>query len=178
MKYIPITWQKFEKDAISLAKKIRDEYGRIDEIVAISRGGIILARILSDILDVKISYITIESYQQFQQEKQPIVTQESSRKFNGEKILLVDELADSGATFLKAVTYLKKFPIKSLITCALYTKPHTKYFPHFYHTKLDGWIIFPYELRETKAAFIEKFGLEKTKVQMKKLGITDWSTIH
>lgn len=177
MKYIPISWEQFEKDAIILAKKIRDEYGKIDEIVAISRGGLVLGRILSDILDIPISFITLTSYRGFERKKELILTQESPRKFNGEKILLIDELAESGQTFLHALAYLKKLPIKSVVTASLYIKPQTKYTPHFYIKKLDGWIILPYELRETKAAFIEKFGWQEAKKVLKKLNIPDWSTI-
>ncbi len=177
MKFIPISWQQYEKDAISLAKKIQDEYGRIDEIIAIARGGVVLSRILSDILDAKISFITIESYKNFEQKKDPVITQLVSKEFKGEKVLLIDELADTGATFLRAVEYLKKLPIKTIITAAPYIKPTTKYIPHFYVKKLDGWIILPYELRETKAAFIAEFGLEKAKKLLKKLKITDWSSI-
>lgn len=177
MKYIPISWQQFEKDTVSLAKKIRDEYGTIDEIIAISRGGIVVGRILSDILDAKISFITIESYKNFEQQKDPVVTQLLSKKLTGEKILLVDELADSGKTFLRALSYLKSAHIVNVITASPYIKPHSKYTPHFYTKSLDGWVILPYELKETKMAFIEKLGLEKAKMQLKKLKITDWSEL-
>ncbi|HSD98087.1 MAG TPA: phosphoribosyltransferase family protein [Patescibacteria group bacterium] len=176
-KFIPISWQRYEKDAISLAKKIRDEYGRIDEIIAIARGGIVLSRILSDILDARISFITIESYKNFDQQKTPVITHLLSKKFTNEKILLVDELADSGATFLRATAYLKESNVMSFITASLYIKPRTKYVPHFYEEQLNGWIILPYELRETKAAFIEKFGLQEAKKKLRQLGIVDWSTI-
>lgn len=180
MKFIPISWQQLEKDTIHLAKKVRDEYGKIDEIVAISRGGIVIGRILSDILEAKISFITIESYQGFKQGKEPVVTQEldsGQARMTGKKILLVDELAESGETFIKGLEYIKKLPIKSVITACLYIKPKTKYIPHFYTKKHDGWIILPYELRETKAALIEELGLQKAKMQLKKLGITDWSDV-
>ncbi len=175
--YIPITWQQFAKDAVCLAKKIQNEYGRVDEIVAISRGGIVLGRILSDILEANISFITMLSYEGLKQTKRVQITRETPRKFNNEKILLVDELADSGKTFITAVNYLKKLPVKTIITASLYIKPKTKYVPHVYIKRLDGWIILPYELKETKAAFIEQFGLEGAKKKLKQLGVLDWSSI-
>lgn len=176
-KFIPISWQQFEKDAIQLAKKIQEEYGRIDEIVAIARGGIVLARILSDILDAKISFLTIASYNHFSKTQEPTIQQPLTKQFAGERILLVDELVESGATLQKGIEYLQKMPIKSLITACLYVKPKTTYTPHFLIKKLDGWIILPYELRETKATFIEKVGFEKAKKKLKELSITDWSEI-
>src|SRR5579872_391538 len=135
MKYIPISWQNYEKDAIHLAKKIQDEYGRIDEIVAISRGGIVLSRILSDILEAKISFITIESYNGFQQVKEPKITQGLDpslmlRMTKQKKVLFIDELAESGKTFIAGLTYLKKLPISSIVTACLYIKPKTTYIPH------------------------------------------------
>ncbi len=173
MIFTRITWDQLEKDTIALAKKIGKQ--NIDEIVSISRGGMVVARILSDLLDLPISHIAIESYADLHQAKEPIVTQVSPREFKGETILLVDELADSGKTFLRGISYLKELPIKSILTAAPYIKPHTVYKPDYFVDTLDSWIIFPYELKETKEAFTKEFGTKKkAEEKMKELGFADW----
>jgi len=40
---------------------------------------------------------------------------------------------------------------------------------------LDKWIVFPYDIRETKEAFIKQFGSEKKAIKkMKELGFEEW----
>lgn len=173
--FIPITWSQLHTDTIALAKKIQQEKIKLDEIVSISRGGMVVSRMLSDILGLPISHIAIESYEDLKQGKEPILTQVSPRQFKGEVILLVDELSDSGKTFVKGIEYINSLPVGGVYSAAPYIKPHTKYLPDFYIKSLDGWLIFPYEIAETKQAFIHEFGSEaKALKKMKELGIKDW----
>lgn len=173
MNFTKITWEQLEKDCITLAKKIGST--TLDEIISISRGGMVVSRMLSDLLDLPISHIAIESYADLSQVKEPIVTQVSPREFKGENILLVDELSDSGKTFIRGLSYLKELPISHAYTAAPYVKPHTLHKPDFFVEELDSWIILPYELRETYEAFIKEFGsASAAKEKMEELGFKDW----
>ena len=173
MEFTKLSWQELERDCLQLAKKINRT--EIDEIISISRGGMVVARMLSDFLHLPISHIAIESYTDLQQQKEPIISQVSSREFKGEKILLVDELADSGKTFLRGVSYLKELPITQVYTAAPYYKSHSVHIPDFTVKKMDSWIIFPYEVRETQDAFVKLFGsYEKAIEQMKSVGFEEW----
>lgn len=171
MKFTKISWQKLEKDCIALAHKINGT--KIDEIISISRGGNVVSRLLSDLLNLPISHITIESYADLSQVKEPIVTQISPREFKGENILLIDELSDSGKTFLRGLSYLKELPISNVYTASPYYKPHTKYIPDFWVEEIDGWIILPYEIRETQEAFAKEFG-KNAKKKLKEVGFEEW----
>ena len=173
MDFTKISWQDLEKDCIDLAAKIKDT--KIDEIISISRGGMVVSRILSDLLDLPISHIAIESYADMQQTKEPVVTQVSSREFKGETILLVDEVSDTGKTYERAMSYLQTLPISKVYTASPYIKPHTTFVPDFYVKSLDTWIVFPYDIRETKEAFVKEFGSrEKAIEKMKELGFVEW----
>lgn len=176
MEFTIITWEQLEKDCIALAKKIKDQQIQYDEIVCISRGGLVVSRILSDLLDLKISNITIESYHNALQEKEPIVTHCLPENYKNETILLVDEVSDTGKTFERALSYLKTLPIKKVYTVAPYIKSHTKFIPDFWQVKLDSWIIYPYELRETKETFFSMFSKEEAEKKLEELGITVIST--
>lgn len=173
MDFTKLTWQGLEKDCIDLAKKIKET--KIDEIISISRGGMVASRILSDLLDLPISHIAIESYADLQQIQEPVVTQVSPREFKGETILLVDEVSDTGKTFERALSYLQTLPIAKVYTASPYIKPHTIFTPNFYVKNLDTWIVFPYDIRETKEAFIKEFGTEEKALQkMRELGFREW----
>lgn len=173
MDFTKLSWQDLEKDCIALAKKVKDT--KIEEIISISRGGMVVSRMLSDFLHLPISHIAIESYADLQQVKEPVVTQVSSREFKGETILLVDELSDSGKTFGRGLRYLEGLPIAKVYTAAPYYKSHTIHVPDFTARKIDGWIIFPYEVHETKEAFTKEFGSEDQALEkMKELGFAEW----
>lgn len=173
MDFTKLSWQDLEKDTIDLAQKIKNK--KIDEIISISRGGMVVSRILSDLLNLPISHIAIESYADMKQTQEPMVTQVSSRAFKGETILLVDEVSDTGKTYIRATSYLENLPIKKVYTASPYIKPHTKHVPDFWVKSLDSWIVFPYDIRETKEAFIREFGThEKAIEKMRAIGFEEW----
>ena len=173
MKFRVVSWTNLEKDCLLLAKKIRKSGKHFDEIVSITRGGMVVARILSDLLELPISHIAIQSYKQLTSKK-PVITQFSPRIFDGESILLVDELSDTGKTFKRAVEYMQSLPIGDFVTAALYIKPQTTFIPDFWVENIDAWIIFPYELAETKRSFIKEFGKKAGLTKLKDLHIPDW----
>jgi hypoxanthine phosphoribosyltransferase len=171
--FVKITWQKLEKDCINLSSKLKEK--KLDRIVAISRGGLVVARIFSDLLSIPISHITIESYKDLKQDKKPIITELPSRIFHNQTILIVDEISDSGRTFERALGYFQRFENIKIYTLAPYIKPNTKYIPHYYKEKIDGWIIFPYEIQETTTALLKLFkNKNKAMNQLLKIGFHKW----
>jgi len=175
MNFCKISWQKYEKDCIALADKVKKAGVKIDYIVVISRGGLVAGRILADLLDVPVSHITISSYLDLKKQKNIKITEVPSRTFTEENILLVDEISDSGRTFVRATSYFQKFPKCKIYTLAIYIKPITKPLPDFYQEMIEGWVIFPYEIKETKDAFIKMFKNEKTATKkMLEVGFEEW----
>jgi uncharacterized protein len=170
-----ISWENFHTSSFQLAEKIRSSGEKFDTIVAISRGGLVLARILSDFLDLPIYNIAIESYVEINKAKEPKVTQDiGSADINNKKILLVDEICDSGKTFERAIEYLYSIGVsesltnhgegevepRSIHSACLVLKSHSSFQPDFYEDKIDKWVVFPYEVRETIAELKDKFTVE------------------
>lgn len=173
MKFYKISWQQYEKECLKLARKIK--HIKFDKIVAISRGGLVVARIFSDLLSTPISHITIESYRDLRQKKHTLITETPSTNFNQQRILIVDEIADSGRTLKRAISYFKNFLTKRVYTLALFVKSHTKPLPHFWSKKIDAWIIFPYEVRETYEAFMKLFKSKgKVREKLLEVGFEKW----
>lgn len=166
-----------QKTALPWLKKIKDlpQTQRVDKIVAISRGGLVAARIFSDLLNIPVSQITISSYENLKQEKEPVIEEVPSRSFQKETILLVDEISETGKTFDRAIGYFKHLPVKKIYTLAPYVKSKTPRMPDFWLEKIDAWIIFPYEIRETYASFLKIFNdKEKTRRKMLNVGFEEW----
>lgn len=171
--FVKISWQQFEKDCIVLSNKLKTL--KIDKIVAISRGGLVVARILSDLLNISISHITISSYEDLKQQKIPRISETPSANFDNQTILIADEVSDTGHTFKRALAYFDNFSIKKIYTLAPYIKPKTTFIPDFYYSSIDAWIIFPYELKETADAFVKMFqDKEHAKKKLKEVGFEDW----
>lgn len=154
-KFHKVSWDKLHNDCLLLAKKIRAF--KFDQIIAISRGGLVWARVFSDLLSIPISHITIESYKNLKQQKEPTITDVPTKSFKNKTILIVDEISDSGKTFKRALSYFKNLHVRKIYTLTPYIKSHTSPLPNFWLNKIDAWIIFPYELRETADAFKKLF---------------------
>lgn len=175
LKFQKISWKEFERNCFKLAHRIKTLPDKIDTIVAISRGGLVPARILSDLLSMYISHITISSYNDLKQKKETVITESPSRSFRNETILLVDEVSDSGKTFKRALSYFSNFHIKKIYTLAPYLKPKSKFVPDFWAVKSPDWFIFPYELKETVNAFKKMYKTEKLVIKkLQDVGYTNW----
>jgi uncharacterized protein len=175
MRFFKLSWQQFYKDCLFLGKKIQESKVKINRLIAISRGGLIPARILSDFLKLPISNIVISSYTNLKQLKEPEIIEVSEIDLKDKSILIVDEVSDTGKTFIRALKYFQEKPVKNIITCAPYIKPKTKFFPNFYQKIIDSWIVFPYDLRETYEAFLkEEKNKEKAIEKMKKVGFSSF----
>jgi len=175
MNFIKISWEKYQKNCIVLAKKIQNSRLKINRIVVISRGGLVAGRILSDLLKLPISHITVSSYTDLKQKKDIKITEVPKKIFSNEALLLVDEISDSGRTFKRASSYFLEFSHCKIYTLALYIKPKTQPKPDFYLDSINGWVIFPYEVKETCDAFIKIFrSSAKAKKKMLEIGFKDW----
>ncbi len=163
IKFLNVTWIDFEDDCIALSKKIRDI--KIDKIIAISRGGLVASRILSDLLTVKISHISISSYKNLKQDNEPTINDVPNENLTGKSLLIVDDVSDTGKTLKRAIKYFKDLNVGTVYTAAPYIKPYTIQVPDFWVKKTKSWIIFPYEIKETAYAFLKIF---KTKEKVAK----------
>lgn len=170
-----LSWLQMHRDCLELYQdKVRGT--NIDIIVSVVRGGAIVARIFSGLLDATpISNITLTSYQGIQKLSKPIITEEPTRNFQGKQVLIVDEVSDTGATFDIVVPYFQKKKAKNIYTLAPYIKPHTSFIPDFWQRNIDAWIVFPYEIRETYEGFIKLLGSQKhAQEKMLEIGFHQW----
>jgi hypothetical protein len=170
--FLFISWPEFHDLCFKLAKKVLGRSEKFDRIVCISRGGLVVARILSDYLDLPISNFTIVSYVTLGETGEPKIVEELGVKIRNERILLVDEIADNGSTLGLAVSYLKKFSPKKLMTLVPIIKPWSKPKPSFWQKMTERWVVFPYEIKETMTELVgiyKRQGLSKKEIRDKVL---------
>lgn len=148
--YEVLTWPEVGQHCFSLAKKIIESGEEFDRIVALARGGVSIAQSIGDLLGIKpISVIRSELYTGINSTaKTPIITESLSASIKNERILLIDDLADSGESLLFATQYLHAHGPAVIKTATLASKPWTKLEPDYYVFTSKAWIIFPWETRE------------------------------
>lgn len=173
-KFLKVTWSDFINLSFDLGQKIQ-RAANPDLIVAIARGGLTLSQLLSDQLSLPIASFTVQSYRDLKQVKKPDISFGVGGEIRGKKILLVDDVCDTGKTFVRGVAYLQELGAKKedITTASLHHKPHAEYTPDFYVSKTDKWVIYPYEVRETITTLSSLWQKEgATNEEMKKRFLT------
>lgn len=138
--------------ALQLAKQIVTDGFTPDLIVAIARGGYQPARLLSDHLDLfDLDCIRIEHYQGIHKRPQARVRYPLAAEINGRRVLLVDDVSDSGDTFDVALAHLEqKGRAAAVRTAVLHHKTSSSYRPHYFAAEVQEWrwIIYPWAVLE------------------------------
>ena len=152
-----ITFDQYTKIVEKLAIEINNNY-KPTVLVGIMRGAAPILDILSRILKLPIAYIVIQSYSgKGMEDKQgqlmfarEISSLAENKDFN--KVLLVDDLSDTGVTLNKSIDWLKKYPplqgnINEIRTAVLWKKKVSTFEPDYCAQKLDSnpWIVQPFE---------------------------------
>jgi hypoxanthine phosphoribosyltransferase len=152
------SWNQIHKMLINQSEKILADNYKPDIIIAITRGGWIPARVLSDLLEAhNLTTIGIEFYLDISKtRKKPILTQELSTPISGKKILLVDDVADTGESLQLAKKHILNKDKADLIISTLYKKPQSVIEPDYYEKTTKQWIIFPWEIKETAKKIWDK----------------------
>ena len=149
MRFERPSWSDIERMCEQLARKIKKSGFEPDLIVGIARGGWVPARILSDIFNNKnIASIGVVFYKGVgATAEKPKLTHGLPVKVNGKKILLVDDVSDTGESLIFAKKTIKG--AKEVKVATLHMKPWSKFKPDFYVKTTNAWLIYPWEKRET-----------------------------
>jgi hypoxanthine phosphoribosyltransferase len=153
------SWEQIYAMLLDLARKIQDDKFNPDAIVGVSRGGWTPARVLSDLLEnPKIANVKAEFYLGVAQtKKEPMITQSVSVNVKGKRVLVVDDVSDTGRSLCLVKTHLLEQGAKTLKIATLYYKPWSITKPDYYEKTTRDWVIFPWERKETFRKVVEKF---------------------
>jgi xanthine phosphoribosyltransferase len=146
-KAFPVSWDQFHRDARALAWRLAGS-GPFDAMVSITRGGLVPAAIVARELGLRvIETVCIASYHEYKTQGGLHVLKglgEELRKFGeGESVLVVDDLVDTGATFKIVRDLLPKAHFATV-----YAKPQGRPLVDTFITEVsqDTWIYFPWDL--------------------------------
>lgn len=152
------TWNQIYEMLLDLAERIRKNGFKADLIVGVSRGGWPPARVLSDLLDnPNLANVKAEFYLGVAETKvEPTLTQPVSVAVAGKKVLVVDEVADTGKSLKLVKKHVFKQGACEVKIATVYYKPWSAVVPDYYGKETSRWIVFPWEIKETIRKVVKK----------------------
>ena len=146
--YRYVSWPEYGNLAEALAEKVRSGGRKFDLVIGIARGGMPVAMVVSDRLDVRIDFINVKSYVGIGERGIPKILSTLTEDIRGKNVLVVDDLVDQGDTMRVVGEYLSEQDPEHLEVAVLFKKPWTRIEPDYYLEVVDRWIVFPFELSE------------------------------
>jgi hypoxanthine phosphoribosyltransferase len=154
---LTISWEQYNTLVERLALAVYESGWRFDQIICIARGGLRVGDVLSRIYEVPLAILSTHSYtaEGGTVRGQLVIAEHMTMTAPrlGERVLLVDDMVDSGHT-LQAVfkTLPERFPhIAAIRTAVLWYKGHSVFRPDYYvdHLPESPWIYQPFEVYDT-----------------------------
>ena len=146
-KSFPVTWDQFHRDSRALAWRLAS-IGPFDAVVAIARGGLVPAAIVARELNIRtVETVAVKSYDHQNKGEikvlKPMAQAILDVAKRGGKVLIVDDLVDTGAT-----ARIVRDMLPGAHFATVYAKPKGREMVDTFITEVsqDTWIFFPWDL--------------------------------
>jgi len=151
-KHLYVSWDEYHLLTERLALKVHASGWQFDQILCLARGGMRPGDVLSRVFDKPLGIMSTSSYRaeagtiQGRLDMAKYITMPKGDLAG--RVLLVDDLADSGVTLKAVVERLRGMPaISELRSAVIWTKKVSAYTPDYYCEMLETspWIHQPFE---------------------------------
>ncbi len=144
-KSFPVSWEQFHRDSKALAWRLNGS-GPFRAMVAITRGGMVPAAIVARELGIRvIETVCVASYDYDRQGELSVLKSVSAELLagDGEGVLIIDDLVDTGATARAVRAMLPKAHFATV-----YAKPEGRPLVDTFITEVsqDTWIYLPWDM--------------------------------
>jgi len=102
MKKVYYTWQQVESQTQEILRQIQHDAWRPDYVVGLTRGGLVPANLISQYLEVRMETLKVSLRDDTSAQESNLWMAEDA--YEGSKILIIDDINDSGAT----LNYIKQ----------------------------------------------------------------------
>lgn len=156
-------WRAVDRLVARLALRILEAGSVPDRIVALARGGWVPARLLADHLGVMaLSSLRVTHYRGMERLNAPCLAEPLAADVSGERVLVVDDLADTGGSVRVALAHLEGLGAAEVRTAALHRKPGAAFDPDFVaaRPRRCRWVAYPWARQEDLAALVQRLGLK------------------
>ncbi len=152
-----VTWADYYRKIEQLAVQIYRSDWQFNQIVCIAKGGLRIGDTLARLYDLPLAILSAASYGGAGNQVRGRVTFARDLTMStanlGDRVLLIDDLVDSGVTLARTVDWLKHhygFYIQEIRTAVLWYKQCSVIQPDFYvdYLAANPWIHQPFECYE------------------------------
>lgn len=143
-----LTWPLFGQASRELAQTIVDDRWTPDVVVAVARGGLLPAGAVAYALGIKaMGTMNVEFYTDVAQtleEPRLLDPAMDTSSLRDQRVLVVDDVADSGKTLAKVMEMFAEFPGVEARSAVIYHKPRSVMKPDYVWKMTEKWIMFPW----------------------------------
>jgi hypoxanthine phosphoribosyltransferase len=157
-----VSWDEIVEWSLGLGKVIESSGWTPDMVVAVARGGYVPARLLCDYLGIT-DLVSLQSQHWVEAAKaaqKAIIRNAYSIEARGLKVLVVDDIVDTGETLALARDFIRaEWKPEDVRTAALqWISPIAKFKPDYYYIEVKDWTWFqyPWTRLEDLTQFIER----------------------
>jgi len=137
----PYSYEEFIKDIPLIGEDLLNE--NFDAIVGVARGGLTFAHFLSQLLNQRNLYTINSIHYEDTKKLEDIEIFNTPNLKDHEKVIVVDDIVDSGDTLDEILTHLKKeFPNIEFQSASIFYKSTAKISPNYYLHEAKDWIDF------------------------------------
>jgi hypoxanthine phosphoribosyltransferase len=113
---------------------------------------------MSDLLgNPNLANVKVEFYLGVAETKgEPILTQPVSVEVKGKRVLVVDEVADTGKSLKLIKQHITEKGASEVKIATVYYKPWSTVKPDYYERETNRWVVFPWEIKETIQKIVKK----------------------
>lgn len=154
-----MSWDYFYKLSKIVAEKIKASGYNPDLIVGLARGGWCLARVLCDFLGVKdLVSLKVEHWGiTATPDGKAKLKYPFSMDLTGRKVLVVDDITDTGESMMISVNYVKSLNPREVRTATLRHIEGSKFKPDYYAEDISWrWVIFPWNFIEDLCNLVDQ----------------------
>jgi len=145
------SWDELHESIKEIAKDIKEDNFQPDMVIALSRGGFVPARvicdlmIIKDLVSVKVDHWGVTAAKDGKAHlRYPIDVD-----LTGKKVLIVDDITDSGESMIIAKEFVEKLNPEEIRTAAIFHIKHSKFIPDYYSKEIDWvWVMWPWNYIE------------------------------
>ena len=188
MKCRILTFEEIYELSRQLANKVKDSNYLPTTIVALARGGWVPARLLCDFMGITdLISLKVEHWLETGRTKdEATVRYPLNTELKGKRLLIVDDVADTGKSLIAATDYLSRLKADSMKTATMQYFPSSEFTPDFYTDEVREWtwFIYPWNwVEDTSTLIIRLMEADKRKTwsspklndELKNLFEIEWS---
>ncbi len=148
-----LDWSQFDTAIRSIAGQVRSSGERVECILGVSRGGLVPAVSLSNVLGISAFHVTavgrnVGDGQYLEKQPPRVLWHGDLAAVRGKRVLVVDDVAGSGETLRYVCEQAVLAGAASVRTAVVVRMRQGASAADFVAVELDDWVVFPWEDRE------------------------------